>query len=328
MPTSRTSGAALEVEPGRVHHRARQLGGAPVVGPEPDLEAAGGVRRDDDLGVPVALGDPLPGLVDLGVVVAQVGDVVGGLVRTQRAAVLAQVERVEVVAALGPPLGVPGLEEVVGEAVHVQHRLGRRAGGGTPHQRRDDRALVVGRQRDGLGEVGLAEHVGDALHVRIRGHDAIFSALDSEGTRAPAGTSLDREGPTREGPHGPGRRPRFSAAPNERAVDEEDRRTVHPAGRADRLWRRRWRPSEDDIAERPQGRTATGSATCSAASDEAIDCMAKALHDSDLSDDALQAIVDGDEDFKGRQGRRGGRRSDRRRLREVHHRLTADLTVL
>ena len=67
-----------------------------------------------------------PGLVELGVVVAEVGDVVGGLVRAQRAAVLAQVEGVEVVAALGPPVGVPGLEEVVGEAVEVQHRLGGR----------------------------------------------------------------------------------------------------------------------------------------------------------------------------------------------------------
>ena len=35
------------------------------------------------------------------------------------------------------------------------------------------------------------------------------------------------------------------------------------------------------------------------ASDEVIDCFAKALHDSDLSDDALQALVDGDEDFDG-----------------------------
>ena len=35
------------------------------------------------------------------------------------------------------------------------------------------------------------------------------------------------------------------------------------------------------------------------ASDDAIDCIAKALHDSDLSDDALQALVDGDEDYKG-----------------------------
>jgi hypothetical protein len=33
--------------------------------------------------------------------------------------------------------------------------------------------------------------------------------------------------------------------------------------------------------------------------DDIIDCIAKALHDSDVSDDALQAIVDNDEDYKG-----------------------------
>ena len=57
------------------------------------------------------------------------------------------------------------------------------------------------------------------------------------------------------------------------------------------------RPSEDDIAGALKENSTFGD--LSAASDEAIDCMAKALHDSDLSDDALQAIVDGDEDYKG-----------------------------
>ncbi len=62
--------------------------------------------------------------------------------------------------------------------------------------------------------------------------------------------------------------------------------------------------------------------------DETIDCIAKAFHDSDLSDDALQAIVDGDEDFDGEQGRPGHRqrRGLPGRHREVHHRLTPDLT--
>jgi hypothetical protein len=31
---------------------------------------------------------------------------------------------------------------------------------------------------------------------------------------------------------------------------------------------------------------------------DAADCMAKALHDSKISDEALQAIVDGDEDYE------------------------------
>ena len=55
-----------------------------------------------------------------------------------------------------------------------------------------------------------------------------------------------------------------------------------------------------------------------------IDCIAKALHDSDLSDEALQALVDGDEDFNGEQGRHAGRSpTASRRLHQVHHRLSA-----
>jgi len=33
--------------------------------------------------------------------------------------------------------------------------------------------------------------------------------------------------------------------------------------------------------------------------DEIVDCIAKVLHDSPVSDDTLQAIVDGDSDYKG-----------------------------
>ena len=33
-------------------------------------------------------------------------------------------------------------------------------------------------------------------------------------------------------------------------------------------------------------------------SDKIANCVAKAFHDSDLSDDALQAIADSDEDYK------------------------------
>ena len=295
--------AALQVEPGGVHHRADQLGGASVVGPQPDDQPAGRVGRDHDLGVPVALGDPLPRRVDLGVVVAQVGDVVGGLVGAQGAAVLAQVERVEVVAALGPPVGVPGLEEVVGEAVQVQHRLGGRPGRGPAHERRDDLALVVRRQRDGLGEVGLSQDVCDRLHVGIRGHGAIFSALRRKGTQTFIGTSLDREGPTRQGPHGPGRQPAFPAAPTRGRMMKKIVAlftllvvlTACGGG---------GRPSSDDIAKalKDKGNPAGAAFGSSGASDDAIDCIAKALHDSDLSDDALQAIVDGDEDAGAKKG--------------------------
>jgi hypothetical protein len=54
------------------------------------------------------------------------------------------------------------------------------------------------------------------------------------------------------------------------------------------------RPSTDDIAKALKDKgNPNGIALASAASDAAIDCIAKALHDSDLSDDALQALIDG-----------------------------------
>ena len=59
------------------------------------------------------------------------------------------------------------------------------------------------------------------------------------------------------------------------------------------------RPSEDDIAKALKDKdNAAGAAFQTVGtSDEIIDCVAKALHDSKLSDDALQAIVDGDGDY-------------------------------
>jgi hypothetical protein len=59
------------------------------------------------------------------------------------------------------------------------------------------------------------------------------------------------------------------------------------------------RPSTDDIAKALKDTgNPNGVAIASAASDEQIDCLAKVLHDSDLSDDALQALVDGDSGFE------------------------------
>ena len=58
------------------------------------------------------------------------------------------------------------------------------------------------------------------------------------------------------------------------------------------------RPSEDEIATALKDKgNPIGASIPSSAADDAIDCMAKALHDSDLSDDALQAIIDGDNDY-------------------------------
>lgn len=61
------------------------------------------------------------------------------------------------------------------------------------------------------------------------------------------------------------------------------------------------RPSQDDIAKalKDKGNPAGAAFQTTAASDDMIDCIAKVLHDSDLSDDALQALVDGDSDYAG-----------------------------
>ena len=56
------------------------------------------------------------------------------------------------------------------------------------------------------------------------------------------------------------------------------------------------RPSVDEISDALQDSDLLGG---SELTDDQVDCLAKAYHDSDLSDDALQALVDGDEDYKG-----------------------------
>ncbi len=57
------------------------------------------------------------------------------------------------------------------------------------------------------------------------------------------------------------------------------------------------RPSEDDIAKALKDKGNPIGASLPDAADDIIDCIAKVLHESDLSDDALQAIVDGDSDY-------------------------------
>ena len=96
--------------------------GSPLVGPQGDGQTARRVGAEHHVVVPVATGDPVPRRVELLEVVRDVLDVARGVVLAQGPAVLAQVEGVEVVAAVVPPLGVLGVEEVVAEPVHVQHR--------------------------------------------------------------------------------------------------------------------------------------------------------------------------------------------------------------
>jgi hypothetical protein len=59
------------------------------------------------------------------------------------------------------------------------------------------------------------------------------------------------------------------------------------------------RPSVDDISKSLKSSDSPFGQMTTDASDDVIDCIAKALHDSDLSDGALQALVDNDKDFKG-----------------------------
>ena len=54
------------------------------------------------------------------------------------------------------------------------------------------------------------------------------------------------------------------------------------------------RPSVEEIADGIQSGTLGTDV-----SDEVATCVAKAFHDSDVSDETLQALADGDEDYKG-----------------------------
>src|SRR6185436_6703781 len=66
---------------------------------------------------------------NVGVVLGQAFAEVGVLMRPYGTAVLAQVQRVEGVAFGGEALGHVALEEIVAEAVDIEHRAARRIGG-------------------------------------------------------------------------------------------------------------------------------------------------------------------------------------------------------
>ena len=57
------------------------------------------------------------------------------------------------------------------------------------------------------------------------------------------------------------------------------------------------RPSVDEIADSLTSNSDLLGGT--EITDEQATCFAEAFHDSDLSDDALNALVDGDEDYEG-----------------------------
>ena len=157
-------------------------------------ESARRVRRQDHVVVPVAVHDPRPRGVDVLEVGVHVVDVVGGLVLPQRAAVLPQVEGVEVVAAAGPPLRELCLEEVVGEAVHVEHRPAGRLVGRPMDEVGLDRPFRVGGQHQRLDDVRRPEHVGRQVESVASAHAsdcdtraASTSASNSRWSRAISG---------------------------------------------------------------------------------------------------------------------------------------------
>jgi hypothetical protein len=102
-------------------------------------------------------------------VVMVLGDVLAEarvLVRQQRAAVLAQVERVEGIAFGRKALRHVALEEIVDEAMHVEHRTARRVGRGQAHQRRHHAPVVV------VGSRQLERLEARQQAVRLPGHAA------------------------------------------------------------------------------------------------------------------------------------------------------------
>ena len=74
---------ALEVEPRGVEDETPQLGRLTLIGPQRRGQTSGGVGRDHDVVVRVALDDAPPRHVEVGEVLPQVADVQRGLVRSQ-----------------------------------------------------------------------------------------------------------------------------------------------------------------------------------------------------------------------------------------------------
>lgn len=59
------------------------------------------------------------------------------------------------------------------------------------------------------------------------------------------------------------------------------------------------RPSQAEIKDALTSEDSVSGVDMSDMDDAVADCMAEAFHDSDLSDEALRALVDGDEDYEG-----------------------------
>lgn len=62
------------------------------------------------------------------------------------------------------------------------------------------------------------------------------------------------------------------------------------------------RPSQGELEDALRSEDNPLSALTAGVSDDVVECMAEALHHSDLSDEALQAIVDNDADAEAEDG--------------------------
>jgi len=178
-------GRALQVEPRAVQHQGGDGRdpplGSPAVQPQRDDEAAGGVRGDDHGPAGMGAGDDRERPLKLFVVQGEVRHVVRGLARPSCPAAFAQVQTVERQAVPGKGIGQLGLEEIVGEAVHVEHGALRDLAGGwlAPHQHGGGRALSirVGPQVELVAAVTRAEDIRLPLA-------AVHYALASAGERS------------------------------------------------------------------------------------------------------------------------------------------------
>ena len=170
------TGGLLEqraVEHQRLHRAPFATDRRPIVQPQRSNQATGGMGIHDQPVVTVR-GDQRESGVQFRVVIGDIGHPVRRLVRAQRTTVLPQVDGVEVLAAGGVEFRQFGVEEVVGEAVHVQHGPRGRAGGAVTDHGCLDRALVILGEIHGQRLVSLAQDVrhrvaeqGDGHAVRI-----------------------------------------------------------------------------------------------------------------------------------------------------------------
>ena len=106
--------------------------------------------------------DDIEGTLELGVVAGQIGGEVRRLAVSPRTAAFVQVKGVEREAEGGKVVGQLGVEEVVGEPVHEQHRMScGRVGLAAAHQRGEQVALAVGIGAEGERLLPVTrQHVG------------------------------------------------------------------------------------------------------------------------------------------------------------------------